>query len=1516
MTSLTTVNTITVKTEIERSSSVATTSAKVELNDDVSGSDQRRGSESMSKNKGQKQTITTRTNQVFVRGIPYEATSAQLEVFFADAAPVRECFVVKDSRNSNLDLSSADESQQQTDATPSRNRGFGFVTFASAADALTAIETLKDVKFMGKRKLLMEPSLKKNLSSSDKALQKKQLTPKKQNTSPVKAVSSTSVNVESENTTPKPKEKLTPVIHISNLPPDLDLKQLNHKVRKMGAIVDVQYPLKSNDGDIDLNSGRPNCYHISQNDKFCFSPARVTYNSIQEAKTAVERLNQHVFKGVTITAQIFKQQPDAPMQTTKPRLIIRNLPFHTTPAQITTALHKLTGHSVITIKHIDMPTQPSKKNEKIIINKGFAFVMLSTLRDCEAVISAVNGAKINGRIVAVDWSLPKEAFIKNAGDGVAGNDDDDDGKKIAEKKDEEEESDLEIQQDEDEGEDGSEEKEEENKEEEEEEEEEDNDVEITLDGAAVEQVYDDPDFMEEDDIENNSNDDKAAAREEKQINAEAAAKKVKQEEGCTLFVRNLLFETTEEELNAKFSTFGKLRYTRITKDPITGRSRGSGFICFFNRGDAEDCMNAYAEAVKSHALIDNTFHNPEVDGDDSDGNKKKRKQQKAKETVKSMITPEHSSTSAITAPFILNGRFVNLTMAVSKTESTKLSSMGVRDRRARDTRHLYLIKEGVIFPNSNEAIGLTPSEVSKRQKSYSERKRLLDKNPNLFLSRTRLSVRNLGTRISDAILKKAAVTAVKRFWEEVKAKKRKGLEEEVVLEDKNDGLDPPGRNRRINVTHAKIMRDPSKPDPTSKLGKSKGFGFIEFVNHSDALACLRYMNANPLLFKHDGLTYNNEELAKIQSGEIGADEKATIEKAKRPIVEFTLENKLIVKKKEENAQKSRAASKEAKKVTFKQDAKEKWLEKKKNEEAAAAVEEKKAKKKANKKRKRAADSGDDSGDDESQILSLKTSKKSEATITMNSKKFKTGLNISNKKENTKQESEIISLNNGKKRVAIAEKERAVAEKKSKILTKSEVRDQQDDQAFTQLLANVPDTNAAKDVDTHAAITVGESAGTIEFQKSGDRNWVQSALQRVGAEVRGVEWVPPHDRADKNMWDNFFLWFSFNIAVTTAPVGSYAGPFYGLGLRDAILTIVFFNLLACSTVAFLATLGPATVLVGAQTLCAVWTSLSMTGGIIIVAVATVIVCFFGYRIVHIYERYIWIGVFIIFIMMYAAGSGDYTVTETTVEGKDLATSVLALGGLVFGTAAGWGPIASDYNMNLPEDTSRVTVFLMTFFGNFLALCFTECLGAVMTTAFAGRPDWEAAFGVSWGQLMSQALSTYGTGWQTFFVVMLSLSAITINIPTTYSTALSIQALHPIFQKVPRAAWVIIGTVIYTIASIAGQNSFLSIFQNILSLLSYWTALFFIVLFEEHFLFRKGKYPSHEYNSPSKLPVGVAGFVAILISAAAAVLGMSQIWYVGIVANAIGGGDLGFELVLLFAGVFYPIVRYFELLYFKR
>lgn len=49
------------------------------------------------------------------------------------------------------------------------------------------------------------------------------------------------------------------------------------------------------------------------------------------------------------------------------------------------------------------------------------------------------------------------------------------------------------------------------------------------------------------------------------------------------------------------------------------------------------------------------------------------------------------------------------------------------------------------------------------------------------------------------------------------------------------------------VREARVMRD-SKPTAQNLKGTSKGFGFVSFTNHEDALATLRRLNNNPTIF--------------------------------------------------------------------------------------------------------------------------------------------------------------------------------------------------------------------------------------------------------------------------------------------------------------------------------------------------------------------------------------------------------------------------------------------------------------------------------------------------------------------------------------------------------------------------------------------------------------------------------------------------------------------------------------------
>lgn len=67
---------------------------------------------------------------LFVRGVPYEATSEELSEFFSQFVPVKHAVIVNDNEQ--------------------KSRGFGFVSFTMEEDTLTALAESKKVKFKGK----------------------------------------------------------------------------------------------------------------------------------------------------------------------------------------------------------------------------------------------------------------------------------------------------------------------------------------------------------------------------------------------------------------------------------------------------------------------------------------------------------------------------------------------------------------------------------------------------------------------------------------------------------------------------------------------------------------------------------------------------------------------------------------------------------------------------------------------------------------------------------------------------------------------------------------------------------------------------------------------------------------------------------------------------------------------------------------------------------------------------------------------------------------------------------------------------------------------------------------------------------------------------------------------------------------------------------------------------------------------------------------------------------------------
>ena len=258
-------------------------------------------------------------------------------------------------------------------------------------------------------------------------------------------------------------------------------------------------------------------------------------------------------------------------------------------------------------------------------------------------------------------------------------------------------------------------------------------------------------------------------------------------QGRTVFIRGLPYNSTYDSVREVFSKYGDVRYCRLMMGLDTERCIGTGFVQFRTENGVRACLEA------------------------------------------SEITMET--------------RLLTVTKAVTQSEAKEIESRDKSEGKERDKRNLYLAREGLITPSSTLAKDIPKPDMKKRLKAEAEKKAKL-KNPDVFVSKTRLCVRNLPLNIDETKLK------------EVFAKV--------------------GGVAKSHIIQVKIMRSEERVD-RSGLGRSRGYGFVQFREHEPALKALRATNNNLELFGSD----------------------------RRLIVDFALENRKILEAREQRLKRYR-----------------------------------------------------------------------------------------------------------------------------------------------------------------------------------------------------------------------------------------------------------------------------------------------------------------------------------------------------------------------------------------------------------------------------------------------------------------------------------------------------------------------------------------------------------------------------------------------------------------------------------
>ncbi|KAK4123889.1 RNA-binding domain-containing protein [Parathielavia appendiculata] len=583
----------------------------------------------------------------------------------------------------------------------------------------------------------------------------------------------------------------------------------------------------------------------------------VSFADPEDAIEAKEKLNNELFDGRRLKLDIAqprhrdvaktgpevvskaveeKRKREAELQEAKrpPKLIIRNLPWSIKTSDQLARLFQSFGK----VKFADLPNDKGKL-------AGFGFVTLRGKKNAEKAMEAINGKVVDGRTLAVDWAVDKRTWehLKGGAEDGGGKNKSPKAKKPAkEEEDEDEDGDPNMTQEDRDlanffknyG---------DNLEEEEEEEEEES-------GSGAEDEDEEPD---EDTGEGDESQPSDVSDDD-----EEKPKNRMTDNSTTLFIRNLPYTATDDTLKAHFSQFGAVRYARVVMDRATDRPAGTGFVCFFNLADSQACLKGAPRhhpppTLAKHSVLQDETADPE-------------------------------------GKYTLDGRILQVTQAVSKDEATRLAETGAGKRKEKDKRRLFLLSEGAITKNSPLYNKLTPTEIRMREASAKQRKKLIESNPALHLSLTRLAIRNIPHNLGSKDLKQLARLAVVGFAKDVKEGRRQPLSKEENTRGGEADREAERRRKEKGkgvVRQAKIVFETtqgSKVDERTGGGKSRGYGFIEYSSHRWALMGLRYLNGHAL---------------KNEAG-----------KTQRLIVEFAIENANVVQRRRQQEEKSRMAKEE------------------------------------------------------------------------------------------------------------------------------------------------------------------------------------------------------------------------------------------------------------------------------------------------------------------------------------------------------------------------------------------------------------------------------------------------------------------------------------------------------------------------------------------------------------------------------------------------------------------------------
>jgi NCS1 family nucleobase:cation symporter-1 len=440
---------------------------------------------------------------------------------------------------------------------------------------------------------------------------------------------------------------------------------------------------------------------------------------------------------------------------------------------------------------------------------------------------------------------------------------------------------------------------------------------------------------------------------------------------------------------------------------------------------------------------------------------------------------------------------------------------------------------------------------------------------------------------------------------------------------------------------------------------------------------------------------------------------------------------------------------------------------------------------------------------------------------------------------------------------------------------------------------------------------------------------------VTVEPGGVEFIPLSERHGRPI-QMFWTWVSPNLEFATIYVGVLGVAVFGASFWAAALACIVGSALGSLAHGVLSSWGPrlgvpqmvqgrapfgflgnivpsllmtvtagigwfAVNSVSATFALATLTNLPFLVALLIVVLLQVAIAFFGYNLVHAFERYAFVPLVLVFaattvIVLSQAhfGQGFNPRAPLAFGGEIGAFSLTAAA--AFGYACGWNPFASDYTRYLPPDTGR-QAGLWAGLSDFTGCAVLEIMGAALVTVA----------GTHWGPSdnPTQQLSNALPGALAVLTLLsITVGGIAANVLNIYSGAMAFLTLGIRIPAHLRRAVVavVFGLIGFVVASV-GSGSAAHNYENFLLLISYWIAPWLGVMFTDHWL-RGGDYGDGRiFFDRGRNPwSGVVAFVVATVIATS--LFASQAVYTGPVPLRVPQvGDLTFVVGFVLAAAIY-------------